>query len=341
MTPENRAPILEARDLAKYFQVSRGAFGPRVELRAVEGVSFSILPRETFAVVGESGSGKTTLGRLITALERPTRGEIFFEGRSLWGVGRRELRALRRRIQVIFQDPYASLNPRLTVEEIIAEPWEVHGMLRDKAERKRELLKLCGLCGLSEASLRRYPHEFSGGQRQRIGIARALALKPRLLVADEPVSSLDVSIQAQILNLLKDLQREFHLTIVFISHDLSVVRHLADRVAVMYLGRIVEVAGTEDLLSNPQHPYTEALLSAIPLPDPETTRRRERLILQGDLSSPYDPPSGCGFNPRCRYAQPSCRAAVPELDAVGENRLAACPVRPFLSHLSRAAVAAS
>ena len=335
------APLLEARAVSKYFPVPRGGFGSRATLKAVDGVSLAIGAKETFAVVGESGSGKSTLGRLIAALERPTEGDILFEGRSLWRLGRGELRMLRRRIQSIFQDPYSSLDPRFTVREILSEPWDIHGLHRDKAERQRELRKLCDLCGISQGALARYPHEFSGGQRQRIGIARALALKPRLLVADEPVSSLDVSIQAQILNLLRDLQREFHLAIVFISHDLSVVRQLANRTAVMYLGKIVELAGTEELLANPQHPYTEALLSAVPIPDPEPSRRRERLILQGDLPSPYDPPPGCGFHPRCRYAQPSCRIQVPEFAAIAGGRRVACPVRPFSARSSRAAIPAS
>jgi peptide/nickel transport system ATP-binding protein len=334
------APLLEVRDVSKYFTVSRGGFGPRATLKAVDGASFAVGAQETFAVVGESGSGKSTLGRLIAALERPTGGDVLFEGRSLWRLGRGELRMLRRHIQSIFQDPYSSLNPRFTVREILSEPWDIHGLHRGQGERQRELRALCDLCGIALSALERYPHEFSGGQRQRVGIARALALKPRLLVADEPVSSLDVSIQAQIVNLLKDLQSEFHLAIVFISHDLSVVRQLADRVAVMYLGKIVELAGTEELLADPQHPYTEALLSAIPLPDPEPSRRRERLILPGDLPSPYDPPPGCGFHPRCRYAQTSCRTQVPELSLIVGGRRAACPVRPFLARSSRAAIAA-
>jgi len=334
----SRAAILSVVDLKKHFRSRKGFFGKESLVRAVDGVSFDVMPGESFAVVGESGCGKTTLSRLILALEKPTAGSVLFEGRDLAALPRAELRAARRRLQVIFQDPYASLNPRMTVEQIVTEPWTIHGLHRDPEERRRRLHTLLEQCGIAAAHLRRYPHEFSGGQRQRVGIARALALEPTLIVADEPVSALDVSIQAQILNLLKDLQKELGLTYVFISHDFSVVRHLCDRVAVMYLGKVVELAGSETLFKDPQHPYTEALLSAVPVPDPAVEKRRKRVILTGDVPSPLDPPSGCHFHPRCRYAQPSCREQAPALDQAKPGHLARCPVLPFKDEPSRSAL---
>ncbi|MDE2038723.1 MAG: ABC transporter ATP-binding protein [Elusimicrobia bacterium] len=335
---KDEAPILELRGLAKHFPVRKGFFARRAFVRAVDGVCLSVRPRESFAVVGESGCGKTTLAKLILALEKPTAGQILFEGRDLHALPRRQLRRLRRDLQVIFQDPFSSLDPRMTVEQIVTEPWTIHGLHRDPAERRRRLSRLLDCCGISASHLSRYPHEFSGGQRQRVGIARALALEPKLVVADEPVSALDVSIQAQILNLLKDLQRELGLTYVFISHDFSVVRHLCDRIAVMYLGRIVELADSETLFNDPQHPYTEALLSAVPVPDPAIEKRRRRIILSGDVPSPLNPPSGCRFHPRCRYAVAACKTQDPALKAAKPAHLAACPVRPFSETPSAAAL---
>lgn len=331
-------PILEVRNLSKRFLISKGLFGPPAGVAAVDGVSFSIMPRESFAVVGESGCGKTTLGRLVLALETPTSGGVFFDGMDMSALAAGTLRRLRRRIQVIFQDPYSSLNPRMTVSQIITEPWDIHGMHRNPAARARKLAKLLDDCGIAASFLTRHPHEFSGGQRQRVGIARALALDPELIVADEPVSALDVSIQAQILNLLKNLQQERKLAYLFISHDFSVVRHLCTRIAVMYLGRIVETADSEALFNDPQHPYTEALLSAVPVPDPSIEKRRKRIILTGDVPSPLAPPSGCRFHPRCRYLRDSCRAEDQSLVQAKPGHLAACQVLPFKDGASQAAL---
>jgi oligopeptide/dipeptide ABC transporter ATP-binding protein len=330
--------LLEVRDLKKHFAARKGLFGEKAVVRAVDGVSFSVAAGESFAIVGESGCGKTTLGKLILALEAPTAGEVLFEGKDLHRMAGSERRAARRRIQVIFQDPYASLNPRMTVEEIITEPWVIHGLHKDPEARGKKLRTLLDQCGIAEAHLGRYPHEFSGGQRQRVGIARALALEPKLIVADEPVSALDVSIQAQILNLLKDLRKELGLTYVFISHDFSVVRHLCERIAVMYLGKVVELADSETLFNDPQHPYTEALLSAVPVPDPAIEKRRKRIILSGDVPSPLTPPSGCHFHPRCRYAVDSCRSQVPALEEAKPGQWARCPVLPFKDAPSQAAL---
>ncbi len=332
----SEAPLLEVRGLKKRFQARQGLFGPKAFVRAVDGVSFSVFPREAFAVVGESGCGKTTLGRLILALERPTEGAVLFEGRDLAALGSGALRRARKDLQVIFQDPYSSLDPRMTVEQIILEPMVIHGLY--KGQRAQRLTHLLDVCGIARSHASRHPHEFSGGQRQRVGIARALALDPKLIVADEPVSALDVSIQAQILNLLKDLQQELKLTYVFISHDFSVVRHLCQRIAVMYLGRIVELAAAEQLLNDPQHPYTEALLSAVPIPDPQLSRRRARIVLSGDVPSPLAPPPGCAFHPRCRYARQDCRAQAPALSEARPGHWAACPVAPFAQKPSGAAL---
>ena len=318
-------PLLEVRNLVKHFYVSGGLFGGREGVvRAVDDVSFAIHRGETLGLVGESGCGKTTTGRCILQLERPTRGQILFEDRDLATLGPEELRAVRRRMQVIFQDPYSSLNPRMTVGQIITEPLAVHRIVADPVKREARVQELLGHVGLLPQHARRYPHQLSGGQRQRVGIARALAMEPALIVCDEPVSALDVSIQAQIINLLEDLQREFGLTYLFVAHDLSVVRHISDRVAVMYLGRIVELADRKALYDDPLHPYTRALLSAVPIPDPELEARREHIVLGGEVPSPLHPPSGCVFHPRCPIAIDRCRAVVPELREIKPGHWAAC-----------------
>ncbi len=313
--------LLEVRDLRKVFQVPRGMFGRHVDVRAVDGVSFDVMPGETLGVVGESGCGKSTLGRTLLRLIEPTSGEARFEGRDLLRLKGRALKEARKGFQMIFQDPFASLNPRMRVGDIVGEPFAVHGLAKGE-ERRQRVLGLLERVGLRPDAYHRYPHEFSGGQRQRIGIARALAVLPKLIVADEPVSALDVSIQAQVLNLLMDLQDEFGIAYLFISHDLRVVEHIAHRVAVMYLGRIVELSPVGDLFARPVHPYTEALLSAIPRI--ESAQRRERIILRGDVPSPIDPPSGCPFHPRCPYARENCRTVVPVLEEKAPGRLAAC-----------------
>ena len=336
---KNGEILLEVRNLRKYYPVTKGFIFQRQvgAVKAVDGLSFFIRRGETLGLVGESGSGKTTTGRVILRLQEPTTGEALFEGRDLFTLRKEELRRMRRNMQIIFQDPYSSLNPRMTVGDIIGEPLEIHNMARGR-EKVRRVQELLEVVGLSPYHANRYPHEFSGGQRQRIGIARALAVNPKLIIADEPVSALDVSIQAQVLNLLEELQKEFGLTYLFIAHDLSVVKHISDRIAVMYLGRIVELAPTDELFSNPQHPYTEALLSAVPIPDPEM--RRERIILPGDVPSPINPPPGCPFHTRCLYAQPSCRVDVPAFEDIGGGHYVACPIRPFRSQRSKAAVLA-
>ncbi|MER3427619.1 MAG: peptide ABC transporter substrate-binding protein [Pyrinomonas sp.] len=310
-------PLARVRGLVKHFPVR----GSSEVVRAVDGVNFAIFRGETFGLVGESGCGKSTVGRCLLRLVEPTRGEISFEGRNVLALGRSELRALRRDMQIIFQDPYASLNPRMKVGDIVAEPLVIHrlGSKRERRERAAELLRKVGL---DPDYMNRYPHEFSGGQRQRIGIARALALNPKLIVADEPVSALDVSVQAQVINLLEDLQAEFGLSYLFISHGLAVVEHLSDRVAVMYLGRIVEIARAEELYARPLHPYTRALLSAIPVPDPK--RKRERIILRGDVPTPINPPSGCRFRTRCPEAIAECAEIDPRLREVVPEHTVAC-----------------
>ncbi len=332
------APILEVKNLRKHFDARKGLFGEKATVKAVDGVSFNVLPQESFAIVGESGCGKTTLGKLVLALEKPTGGAVSFNGADVSKMNGAALKKMRREMQVIFQDPYSSLNPRMTVHDIITEPWVIHDMHKDPAARARKLAKLLDDCGIAKSYLPRHPHEFSGGQRQRVGIARALALDPQLLVADEPVSALDVSIQAQILNLLKDLQTERKLAYLFISHDFSVVRHLCTRIAVMYLGRIVETADSEALFNDPQHPYTEALLSAVPVPDPAIEKRRKRILLSGDVPSPLKPPPGCRFHPRCRYVKESCRTRDQVLLPAKPDHNAACDILPFKDARSVAAL---
>jgi oligopeptide transport system ATP-binding protein len=316
--------LLVVRDLYKYFPIHAGVLSRHVgDVKAVDGIDFSIRSGETLGLVGESGSGKTTAGRVVLRLLPATKGEVLFEGRNVHELGREEVRKLRKEMQIIFQDPYASLNPRMTVGDIVAEPLIIHGLAKGKAAdvRVHELLRLVGL---QPYHANRYPHEFSGGQRQRIGIARALAVSPKFIVADEPVSALDVSIQAQVINLLQDLQSQFGLTYLFIAHDLSVVRHISTRVAVMYVGKIVEIADRNELYENPLHPYTQALLSAIPIPDPAVEARRKRIILTGDVPSPVNPPSGCRFHTRCPVAFERCKVEVPASLTYGASHVAAC-----------------
>jgi oligopeptide/dipeptide ABC transporter ATP-binding protein len=317
--------LLEVQNLTKHFPVGGGMFGQhRGAVRAVDDVSFTIRRGETLGLVGESGCGKTTTGRCILMLERPTSGQILFEGRDLTRLDQAALRPVRRKIQVIFQDPYSSLNPRMTVGQIIAEPLAVHGIVPDRGARATRVRDLLTHVGLLPQHAHRYPHELSGGQRQRVGIARALAMEPTLIICDEPVSALDVSIQAQIINLLEDLQAEFGLTYLFIAHDLSVVRHISDRVAVMYLGKIAEITDRKSLYEDPRHPYTRALLAAVPIPDPELEQRRERVVLGGEVPSPLNPPSGCVFHPRCPIAIERCPLEVPALREVRPAHWAAC-----------------
>jgi oligopeptide transport system ATP-binding protein len=305
--------LLEVRNLKKYFPVGGGLFSTRKgEVRAVDGVNLTVEEGETLGIVGESGCGKSTLGRTILRLIEPTAGEVRFEGKDLMKLSARDLRRMRREMQIIFQDPYASLNPRMRVGEIVGEGLEIHKLARGRQKRER-VMELLHQVGLRPDHYDRYPHEFSGGQRQRIGIARALAVNPRFIVADEPVSSLDVSIQAQIINLMQELQQKMHLTYFFISHDLRVVEHLSHRVAIMYLGKIVEIAPSETIYRDAKHPYTRALLSAVPLPDPE--HKKERIMLQGDVPSPVNPPPGCSFHPRCAYREDICDKVEPELES--------------------------
>ncbi|KPL54372.1 peptide ABC transporter ATP-binding protein [Prosthecomicrobium hirschii] len=314
------APVLEARDLHRTYQVSRGMFAPTADVKAVAGISFSVRPGKTLAVVGESGSGKSTLGRMLTLIETPTDGRLAIDGIDVTGSTGATLKALRRKVQMVFQNPYGSLNPRQTIADTLEEPLLVNGMGGSADERRAAALDMLERVGLRREHARRYPHMFSGGQRQRIAIARALMLRPKILVLDEPVSALDVSVRAQVLNLISDLQTEFGLAYVFISHDLSVVRHIADDVLVMYLGRVAEYGPRDAIFADPRHPYTRALLSATPVADP--TARKERIILRGELPSPFSPPPGCVFNPRCPLAFDRCRRERPELE--GGVHQAAC-----------------
>jgi oligopeptide transport system ATP-binding protein len=316
--------LLEVRDLCKHFHIPGGIGRSGGIVRAIDNVSFSIRRGETVGLVGESGCGKTTTGRCVLLLERPTSGSIWFEGVDIAALSPSELRSMRRKVQVIFQDPYSSLNPRMTIGQIIAEPLKVHGILRDKAKREARVRELLEQVGLLPQHTGRYPHQLSGGQRQRVGIARALAMEPALIICDEPVSALDVSIQAQIVNLLEDLQKRLGLTYLFIAHDLSVVRHISDRVVVMYLGKIVEVADRRALYEDPLHPYTQALLSAVPIPDPALEATRNRTVLRGEVPSPLNPPSGCVFHPRCPKAIERCTAEIPTLREIKPDHRAAC-----------------
>ena len=324
-TPQTLEPIVQVRDLKKHFPIKRGMFGRLVgQIKAVDGVSFDIYAGECLSLVGESGSGKTTVGKALLRALHPTAGQVKLrvDGHTVdvAGLKNRQLKPLRRHMQMIFQDPYASLNPRMTVQEIISEPLLVNGVPR--GERRQRVRQLITQVGLKVEHLVRYPHAFSGGQRQRIGIARALALNPRFIVADEPVSALDVSVQAQVINLLQRLQVELGLTYLFIAHDLSVVRHISDRVAVMYLGKLVELAPVEPLFDRPRHPYTEALLAAVPMPDPK--RKTQRIVLGGEVGDPSNPPPGCAFHPRCMYCQDRCKVETPALRTVAEGHQSAC-----------------
>ncbi|MCM3739257.1 dipeptide ABC transporter ATP-binding protein [Oceanobacillus luteolus] len=315
-------PILEVNGLKKYFPIHGGVLGKKVgEVKAVDDVSFQVRPGEILGIVGESGCGKSTTGKSILRLIEPSEGEVKFEGQDITTFGSEEMRKLRKDMQIIFQDPYASLNPRHTVEKIIGEPLLVHGM-KSKSERKKRVQELLEVVGLSAYHASRYPHQFSGGQRQRIGIARALANNPKLIICDEPVSALDVSVQSQILNLMEELRDEFNLTYIFIAHDLSVVKHISDRVGVMYLGRMVELTDKEKLYEEPKHPYTQALLSAVPEPDPDIVK--ERIILEGDVPSPANPPAGCAFHTRCPFAMDICSQIRPEFQPVDNQHFVAC-----------------
>jgi peptide/nickel transport system ATP-binding protein len=324
--PTKTANLLEVKNLRKYFPIRGGIFSRVVaNVRAVEDVSFTIKPGEVVGLVGESGSGKTTAGRSILRLIEPSSGEVIFNGTDVTTLSKGQMREYRKEMQIIFQDPFASLNPRMTVGDIIGEALTIHKLAKGK-EKENKVANLLERVGLSPNHMRRYPHEFSGGQRQRIGIARALAVDPQFIVADEPVSALDVSIQAQVVNLLQDLKEDLGLTLLFIAHDLAVVEYISDKVVVMYLGRIMEVAPSKELYANPVHPYTEALLSAVPIPDP--TLKRERILLQGDIPSPINPPSGCVFRTRCPIAIKECAEVVPPLEEVSPGHFKACIRRP-------------
>ena len=320
MSNENTKCLVEVQDLQQHFSIKTGFFSKTL-LKAVDGVSFKINPGETLGLVGESGCGKTTVGRTLLRLYKPTGGKIYFDGTE---VTDRNMHSYRKEMQMVFQDPYSSLDPRMTVEDIIGEPLDVHKLYKSKGERRDKILELMGLVGLNAEHATRYVHEFSGGQRQRIGIARALAVNPRFIVCDEPVSALDVSIQAQVINMFEELQEKLGVAYLFIAHDLLVVHHISDRIAVMYLGRIVETADADELNDNPMHPYTLSLLSAVPIPDPETARAQKRIILEGDVPSPLNMPSGCAFRTRCRYATEQCARECPQLTDRGNGHMVAC-----------------
>lgn len=321
---DKQTPLIEVRNLKKYFPVTGGFFQRKIgDVKAVDGVSFQVFRGETLGLVGETGCGKTTVGRTMMRLYEPTAGEIIFDGIDLTSLGEEQLRQTRKRMQMIFQDPYASLNPRMTVGSIISAPLDVHTKMSGKEKHDR-IQELLDIVGLNPDFVNRYPHEFSGGQRQRIGIARALALEPDLIVCDEPISSLDVSIQAQVVNLLEELQKKIGLTYVFIAHDLSMVRHISDRIAVMYLGKVMELADRDEIYLNSLHPYTQALMSAVPIPDPDLAAERKRVILDGDIPNPKNPPVGCNFNTRCPIATERCFVEEPEYREIEKNHWVAC-----------------
>lgn len=318
----DKKPVLKIEDLKVYFQIGGGFLKKKDIVKAVDGISFEIYEGETFGLVGESGCGKSTTGRAIVKINTPTAGKIYINGKDITTIKGKELKQFKRDVQMIFQDPYASLNPRMTVGEIIREPMDIHN-IGTKEEREKRVRELLEIVGLKPDHIRRYPHEFSGGQRQRIGIARTLALNPKFIVCDEPISALDVSIQAQVINLLEKIQAEMGISYLFIAHDLSMVKHISDRIGVMYLGNLVEVGDSDDVYRRPLHPYTQALLSAVPIPDPKVARERERIVLQGELPSPINPPSGCVFRTRCPKATEKCAQAKPQLKTV-EGRQVAC-----------------
>ncbi|MDT0265438.1 dipeptide ABC transporter ATP-binding protein [Streptomyces sp. DSM 44915] len=337
MSDERGEPILEVVDLVKHFPLTQGILFKRQigAVKAVDGVSLRLYPGETLGIVGESGCGKSTVAKLLMHLEEPTSGAIRYKGEDIAKLSGRALKAVRRNIQMVFQDPYTSLNPRMTVGDIIGEPYLIHPEVAPKGDRRRRVRELLDVVGLNPEYINRYPHQFSGGQRQRIGIARGLALNPEIIVADEPVSALDVSVQAQVINLMERLQQEFGLSYMFIAHDLSIVRHISDRVGVMYLGRVVEIGSDREIYQHPTHPYTQALLSAVPVPDPEASERRERIILAGDVPSPANPPSGCHFRTRCWKAQKLCAEVDPPLTVPGHLADAGPPVaHPSACHFA-------
>ena len=315
------SPLIEARNLSKSFAIGGGFLAKKKVVRAVEDVSLQIQRGETFGLVGESGCGKSTIGRTLLRLYEPTSGQIFFEGSD---ITKANMRPYRKKMQIVFQDPYASLDPRMTVGDIVGEPLDIYHAYESKAERREKILELLNLVGLNSEHMNRYPHEFSGGQRQRVSIARSMALRPDFMVCDEPISALDVSIQAQVINMLMELQQKLNMTYLFIAHDLNVVRHISRRVGVMYLGSLVEVCDANELYKNPLHPYTQALLSAIPIPDPNVSRSRHRVVLEGEVPSPMNPPNGCKFHTRCPYARDVCREARPETIEVGQGHTCAC-----------------